>query len=159
MTEDQILHAQAEILNHCFAFVDTLALRSAVELHIPDIIHSHGHPMTITEIASKIESTSPNIPSLARVMRVLANKNMFTINYNQENEPLYDLAFTSMCLLNDSTQSFAPMLLSLTHPAAMAPWHKISHSIKDGGMPFERVYGETVRFNLEYINRRNSILN
>ncbi|KAK9676769.1 hypothetical protein RND81_11G099200 [Saponaria officinalis] len=142
----QIIHnAETQILNHCFAFVDTLVLRSAVELHIPDIIHSHGHPMTVSEIASKIVSaTPPNIPSLARIMRVLASKDIFTINYNHEKEALYGLTITSKSLLNDSNNlSFAPMFLSLTHPTAMAPWHTLSHSIKEGGTPFERVYGET----------------
>ncbi|KAK9676782.1 hypothetical protein RND81_11G100200 [Saponaria officinalis] len=80
ITEDvhQILQAQSDIMNRCCGFVDSLAIRSAVELHIPDIIHSHGHPMTVSEIASKVDSTSsPNIPSLARLMRVLAFSPMF----------------------------------------------------------------------------------
>ncbi|KAL9244537.1 hypothetical protein vseg_018306 [Gypsophila vaccaria] len=143
--EVENLQAQAQIINHCFAFADSLALKSAVELHIPDIIHSHGHPVTITEIASKFDSRSPNIPVLARVMRALARKNIFTISYNHENkEPLYGLTPASKLLIRDSTQSFAPMFLALSHPMAMAPWHGISSSIKEGGpLPFEATHGVT----------------
>ncbi|KAK9676778.1 hypothetical protein RND81_11G100000 [Saponaria officinalis] len=142
--EAEILKAQTEIINHCYAFADSLAIRSAVELRIPDIIHSHGHPMTITEIASKLNSTSPNIPSLDRIMRALTRKNIFTLDYNQQNEPLYGLTSISKWLRLDSNLSFAPMFLALSHRTTVAPWHEISRSLTEGGVPFVMAHGETM---------------
>ncbi|KAL9244535.1 hypothetical protein vseg_018304 [Gypsophila vaccaria] len=142
--EVEILQAQTAIINHCYAFADSLAIRSAIELHIPDIIHSHGHSMTILEIASKLDSKSPNIPSLARIMRALARKNVFAITHNPEKEPLYGLTSISKWLLHDTNLSFAPMFMALSHPDTISPWYKISNSIKEGGVPFVMAHGQTM---------------
>ena len=40
-----LLKGQAEIWQHLFGFVDSMALKCAVELRIADIIHSHGDPI------------------------------------------------------------------------------------------------------------------
>ncbi|RZC77313.1 hypothetical protein C5167_001491 [Papaver somniferum] len=47
--EEEKLKGQAEIWEHMFAFVNSMALKCAVELGIPDIINSHGGPVTIVE--------------------------------------------------------------------------------------------------------------
>ena len=66
------LRGQAEIWRHMFAFVDSLALKCAIELQIPDIIHSHGagRPITLSQIISCIDNApSPDISYLERIMR------------------------------------------------------------------------------------------
>ncbi|KAM3319514.1 hypothetical protein P3S67_006714 [Capsicum chacoense] len=37
----QVLAAQAHILNHTFNFINSMSLKCAIQLGIPDIIHSH----------------------------------------------------------------------------------------------------------------------
>ncbi|RZC91072.1 hypothetical protein C5167_028906 [Papaver somniferum] len=73
--EEEIAKGQAEIWEHVFAFADSMALKCAVELGIPDIINSHGHPVTVLEIINSLKTTtsssSPNIDYLTRVMRLL----------------------------------------------------------------------------------------
>ena len=60
-----LLKGQAEIWQHLFGFVDSMALKCAVELRIADIIHSHGGPITLCQIASGIiNSPSLDIPYL-----------------------------------------------------------------------------------------------
>jgi hypothetical protein len=37
----ELLHAQAHIWNHVFNFINSMSLKSAIELGIPDVIHDH----------------------------------------------------------------------------------------------------------------------
>ncbi|KAI3440726.1 uncharacterized protein J3R85_003171 [Psidium guajava] len=67
------LRGQALVWKHMFAFADSMALKCAVELQIPDIIHSYGgRPVTLAQIAARIPSASPGTTYLARIMRLLA---------------------------------------------------------------------------------------
>ncbi|RVW46418.1 xanthohumol 4'-O-methyltransferase [Vitis vinifera] len=51
-----MLQGQANIWRHMFAFADSMALKCAVELRIADIIHSHARPITLSQIATCIDS-------------------------------------------------------------------------------------------------------
>ncbi|KAI3833043.1 hypothetical protein MKX03_021321 [Papaver bracteatum] len=68
-----------------FAFVDSMALKCAVELGIPDIINSH------------------DIDYLTRVMRLLVRKRIFSSQiYQETNQISYGLTPSSKWLLRDS---------------------------------------------------------
>ena len=79
------------------AFATSMALKCAVELRIADIINSHGDPITLSQIACGItDSQSPNIYYLARIMRLLVNKNIFTAYHPLDGgETLYGLTHSS----------------------------------------------------------------
>uniref|UniRef100_A0A803N9G6 O-methyltransferase C-terminal domain-containing protein n=1 Tax=Chenopodium quinoa TaxID=63459 RepID=A0A803N9G6_CHEQI len=104
--------------------------------------------MSLSHLASKLESASPDVPCLARLMQLLAWNNIYTVDYNRkptskdEGEALYGLTPTSRWLLHDNELSLAPMFLTFTHPSMMAPWQEIGRSIKEGGTAFEKAYGE-----------------
>ncbi|GMY07738.1 desmethylxanthohumol 6'-O-methyltransferase-like [Fagus crenata] len=122
-----LLKGQAEIWQHLFGFVDSMALKCAVELRIADIIHSHGGPITLCQIASGIiNSPSLDIPYLARIMRSLT---------------LYGLTPASKWLLHDNEQSLVPMVIMENHPWQLAPWHCLSQCVKEGGIAFEKAHG------------------
>ncbi|KAI3992696.1 hypothetical protein MKX01_013500 [Papaver californicum] len=85
--EDERLKGQAEIWEHMFAFVDSMALKCAVEVCIPDIINSDGRPVTMPEIINSLETTtslSPNVDYLTHVMRLLVHKRLLTSQFHQE---------------------------------------------------------------------------
>ncbi|MBA0700547.1 hypothetical protein Goari_020430 [Gossypium aridum] len=89
-----------------------MALKSAVELRIADIIYSNGGTATLSQIASCINDslTSPDITTLARIMRLLVRRKIFTIHPSSNSgDPLYDLTHSSRWLLHDSEQTLAPM--------------------------------------------------
>ncbi|KAM3326575.1 hypothetical protein P3S67_001701 [Capsicum chacoense] len=48
----EVLAAQAHIWNHTFNFINSMSLKCAIQFGIPDIIHSHGRPMTLSDLAS-----------------------------------------------------------------------------------------------------------
>lgn len=143
--ELELFKGQSEVHKYLFAYADTLVLRSAVELQIADIIHAHGQPMTLTQIASNIKSPTPsslNVSRLARVMQMLVRKKIFTIDC--EHEPKYGLTPTSKWLLHDHELSLAPMFLTFTDPSIVNAWFHISPSITLGGEnAFVKAHGET----------------
>nr|UOO01098.1 O-methyltransferase [Eucalyptus croajingolensis] len=131
---DETLRGQAQAMKHMYAFADSMALKCAVELRIPDIIHSEGAgPVTLAQIASRIPSPSPEMAYLASIMRLLVCKNVFSAVRNG-GETLYGLTPTSRWLLQGGGHlSLAPAVLLVSHPAMMSPWHNLSDCIKDGG--------------------------
>ncbi|KAI3896752.1 hypothetical protein MKW98_009605, partial [Papaver atlanticum] len=57
------LKGQAEIWEHMFGFVDSMALKCAVELGIPDIVNSHGRPVTMSEIVDSLKTNTSSFPN------------------------------------------------------------------------------------------------
>ncbi|XP_027183401.1 xanthohumol 4-O-methyltransferase-like [Coffea eugenioides] len=149
----KLLHGQAKIWKHLFGFVDSMALKCAVELQIADIIHFHGRPLSLSEISSNItNSSSPNIPYLARIMRLLVRNKIFT---SSEVRPghggdapstiLYDLTPASHWLLNNNNQlSLAPFILMENHPWLLSPWHQLSACVREGGIAFQKSHGKEI---------------
>ncbi|KAL8152847.1 hypothetical protein V2J09_010607 [Rumex salicifolius] len=93
------LQGQKELVNLNLAFIESMALKCIIELGIPDIIHSHGSPMSLSQIATKIGSKSLNLSYLSRVMRLLVHKRVFaattTTSDDQSQETLYSLSHSS----------------------------------------------------------------
>ncbi|XP_062096891.1 desmethylxanthohumol 6'-O-methyltransferase [Humulus lupulus] len=142
------LRGQEQIWQLMFSFVDSMALKCAIELRIADIIHSHGKPITLSQIASGIRSNSnssisPNIPYLSRIMRFLVRKNIFTEHQEDNDEviSLYGLSDSSRWLLRDFKSSLAPMVLMQTHPLSMAVWHFLEDYVRNSSNTFEKAHG------------------
>ncbi|KAI6672934.1 hypothetical protein NL676_000840 [Syzygium grande] len=154
------LRGQANIWKLMFALADSMALKCAVELQIPDIIHSYGgRPVTLAQIASRIPSPSPGATYLARIMRLLARKNVFFAHCRQSegghesHETLYSLTPSSRWLLQGpgSELSLAPMVLLEGHPRLMSPWQCFGDCVRGGGVAFERAHGHKI-WDLAYEN-------
>ncbi|XP_048137844.1 xanthohumol 4-O-methyltransferase-like isoform X1 [Rhodamnia argentea] len=147
---EAILRGQAHIWRQMFAFADSMALKCAVELRIPDIIHSYGGgPVTLAQIASRIPAPSPGTTYLARIMRLLVRNNIFSAQRcqpdggHESQETLYGITPSSRWLLQGpgSELSLAPLVLMENHPWLMSPWHCFSDCIKTGGVAFEMAHG------------------
>lgn len=136
------LKGQELIWQLMFSFADSMALKCAIELRIADIIHSHGRPITLSQIASKIQSKSVDIPYLSRIMRFLVRKNVFMEQQDDHNMvSLYEPSASSRWLLRDSRSSLAPMVLMKTHPWTMRAWQYLGECVREGGIAFERAHG------------------
>ncbi|MCD7462214.1 hypothetical protein HAX54_048010 [Datura stramonium] len=144
MKEEEIMvQGQAEVYKYMFAFVDTMAIKCAVELRIADIIHSHGHKMmTLSQIATKIDSSSsPHTNYLERIMTFLVRRKIFTAATSPGGETLYGLTPISRWLLHDTELSVAPIFLLQSNPILMAPWHYFSSCVREGGIAFKKAHG------------------
>ncbi|MBA0828854.1 hypothetical protein Goarm_013485 [Gossypium armourianum] len=142
--DEAMLQGQVDIWRYMYSFADAMALKSAVELRIADIIHSNGGAATLSQIASCINGglTSPDITTLARIMRLLIRRKIFTVHHPSDGgDLLYDLTHSSRWLLHDSEQTLAPIVLMNNHTWQMAPWHYFSQCVTEGGIAFKKAYG------------------
>ncbi|XP_030932887.1 (R,S)-reticuline 7-O-methyltransferase-like [Quercus lobata] len=140
------LQGQADIWKYMFSFIDTKAVKCAVELRIPDIINMHGEPITLSQIVAGIpDAHSPDISYLALVMRLLVRRKIFAAHQTSEGgETKYGLTHSSRWLLHDSKVTLAPMLIMEDHPWLMIPWHYFGQCVKEGGLAFEKAHGRMI---------------
>nr|WDA42945.1 4-O-methyltransferase [Fagopyrum tataricum] len=145
--DDEGVTGRKELQYLELAFTESMAVKCILELRIPDIIHSHGSSISLSQIAMDIGSPSLNIAYLSRVMRLLVHKKVFTAthHHHQSAETLYGLTHSSRLLLRDNAEmTMAPILLMNTNPWLMDPWHQLSAAIKDGVNVFNKAYGSSL---------------
>jgi hypothetical protein len=144
LSEDEmapLVESQRAIWGFMLAFADSMAIKAAIELCLADIIQSHGEPMTLSQIASAIDSpTPPNTDYLFRIMRYLVNKKIFSAE-KISGETLYSPTSLSIWISNDFELSLAPMILFQNHPLQQAGWHCFSKCVKEGGDAFTTAHG------------------
>ncbi|XP_050235326.1 (R,S)-reticuline 7-O-methyltransferase-like [Mercurialis annua] len=129
-----MVRGQAEIWNCIFGYVQGMALTCVVQLGIPDIINSHGRPLSISSIVEHINHPSLNSDRLSRIMTFLARKRIFTAKPDPETTTiLYGLTNSSKWLLRDSKTSLAPMALLQTTPIMRSPWQYLTDIVKEEG--------------------------
>ncbi|XP_057953699.1 desmethylxanthohumol 6'-O-methyltransferase-like [Malania oleifera] len=147
---DAKLKGEAYIWEVMLTFVGPMALKSAVELRIADIIHSHGRPITLRQIASAIDPPAADITTLSRIMRFLVHKSIFTAfpspssDGGPSSDILYGLTPSSTWLLGHAERTLAPMVLLMNHPLLLSPWHHLSDCVRDGGIAFKKAHGREV---------------
>ncbi|XP_006346269.1 trans-resveratrol di-O-methyltransferase-like [Solanum tuberosum] len=123
----QVLAAQAHIWNHIFNYINSMSLKCAIQLEIPDIIHSHGRPMNLSDLAEALPINNNHDKAkthdcVYRLMRILVHAGFFI----QEAEEGYLLTPTSRLLLKDEPMSMIPFLNFQLDPNLMDPWHSLS---------------------------------
>ncbi|KAK6919024.1 O-methyltransferase domain [Dillenia turbinata] len=141
-----MLKGQGEILQIIFGFAEIMASNSSCPILftlIADIVHSHNSMVSLTQIASEIESPTNRVDlnSLARIMKLLVRRKIFTAQTpSNGGEMLYGLTNSSRWLLHGSKPSFAPLLLMESYPWMLTPWQILSQWVKEGGLPFEKAH-------------------
>ncbi|KAL1561672.1 Xanthohumol 4-O-methyltransferase [Salvia divinorum] len=133
-SSQDLLEAQAHVWNHIFSYINSMALRSAVELRIPDAIHNHGKPITLSQLAEALCINDEKSNGLYRLMRILVHSKFFdkvNISGQEEREEAYSLTRASRLLIRDDPSSLAPFALSQTDPAYIDPFHHMSEWFRD----------------------------
>ncbi|RVW46717.1 Trans-resveratrol di-O-methyltransferase [Vitis vinifera] len=80
----ELLQAQAHVWNHIFNFINSMSLKCAIQLGIPDIIHNHCQPMTLHELVAKLPVRPNKTLCVHRLMRILVHSGFFTKQRVQE---------------------------------------------------------------------------
>lgn len=85
---NEFVEAEALIWNHTFKFINSMALKCAVELGIPDIIHNHGKPITLPHLINALNPSinKPKSNCLHRLMRILTRTGFFITVQTLEDE-------------------------------------------------------------------------
>ncbi|GAU37950.1 hypothetical protein TSUD_269650 [Trifolium subterraneum] len=130
-----------------------MALKSAVELGVIDVIHKHGKPMTLSELVSSLKLHPSKVSVFYRFLRLLTHNGFFaktTVLKAKEDEEVeeettYALTPPSMLLINGESPCFTTLFNVILHPSAMDMWHsskKWFGEEKELGL-YESATGET----------------
>ncbi|KAL6616079.1 hypothetical protein ACP70R_038349 [Stipagrostis hirtigluma subsp. patula] len=116
---DELMHAQAELWNHIFAYTKSMALRCAVELGVPDAVHRLGGVATVPELVTALSLPSSRAPYLRRLMRLLAHAGFFVV----DDAGAYGLTPLSRLLVSapGAGQGLSPFALAMLHPVVVSP--------------------------------------
>ena len=121
----ELLQARVHTWKHTMNFVNSMALKCAIQLGIPDVIRSHGQPMALSQLITALLLEPTKAPCLYRLMSVLGHSGFFAqqkLLHNSE-EAGYSLTFASQFLPKDEPFSGIPFLLLQLDPLLTAPWH------------------------------------
>ncbi|GKE19087.1 trans-resveratrol di-O-methyltransferase-like protein, partial [Tanacetum coccineum] len=147
-----LLHSQAHIWNHIFSFINSMSLKCAIQLQIPDIVNSHGAPMLLSELVEALSIDKERSHFVYRLMRILVHSGFFvkqtvsTVEGNgDEKGEGYMLAPASRFLLKEEPLSIRPFLLAMLDPVLMDPWQNMSKWFQnDGANSFHITHGRSL---------------
>ena len=156
MDGEEVLKAQAHIWNHIFSFINSMALKCAVELRIPDAINRHGSPITLSQLISALQIHPQKSQHVHRIMRILAHSGFFLIHNKlsqqkdddedeDEDQVAYSLTNPSLLLLQHNPLTLSPFSLFMLDRVLIEPWLFISawlRSDSDCRTPFETAHGK-----------------
>nr|B0ZB57.1 RecName: Full=Probable O-methyltransferase 3; Short=HlOMT3 [Humulus lupulus]ABZ89567.1 O-methyltransferase 3 [Humulus lupulus] len=144
----EILGAQAHIWNQIFNFINSMSLKCAIQLGIPDIINNHGKPMTISQLTLALPINRKKSPCVYRLMRILIHSGFFALQKAEVGEEGggeeegYVITDASKLLLKDNPMSVTPFLLAMLDPVMTKPWDFLSNWFQNGDpTPFDTANG------------------
>ncbi|KAK7853049.1 trans-resveratrol di-o-methyltransferase [Quercus suber] len=162
----ELFQAQCHLYKHIFSYIDSMSLKCAIQLGIPDTIHNHGQPITLQELVSKLHIHPKKTSCLHRLMRLLVHSGFFAktiVHENQEKEKeeeAYTLTPSSRLILKDNATSLSPFVLAMLDPALVSPWQFLGDWFRGSELtPFEKAHGKGV---WDYCNQNpeyNNIFN
>ncbi|KAK4711121.1 hypothetical protein R3W88_005634 [Solanum pinnatisectum] len=74
---NEMFRAQAHIYKHAFSFANSMVVGCAIQLGIPDDIHSHKQPMTLSQLVSELKLPPAKSDAIHRLMRLLVYSGFF----------------------------------------------------------------------------------
>ncbi|KAJ4723239.1 O-methyltransferase [Melia azedarach] len=141
--ERELLQAHAHVWNHIFNFINSMSLKCAIQLGIPDIINKHGKPMTLDELITALPIHPTKTQCIYRLMRILLHSGFLSLKAI-DGEEAYVLTKASQLLVEDNPLSVKPFLLAMLDPILTKPWHHLSTWFQnDYPTPFAIAHGMT----------------
>ncbi|CAL5191103.1 unnamed protein product [Lathyrus oleraceus] len=124
----EIFKAQTLLYKHLYAFIDSMCLKWTVEMNIPNIIHDHGQPISLSNLVSILHVPSSKAGNVQRLMRYLAHNGFFEIVTNREmenEEEAYALTVASELLVKESDLCLAAMVECILDPTLSGSYHEL----------------------------------
>ncbi|KAF7822947.1 putative O-methyltransferase 3 [Senna tora] len=130
----QLLQAHKHTWNQTYNFINSMSLKCAIELGIPDIIHKHAQPIKLSQLISQLHIHPTKSHAVHRLMAILTHSGFFTQHKasqkdeDDEGDPEEAYMLTDACkiLVKDSPYSMVPYLLLSLDPIQMKPWQYLS---------------------------------
>ncbi|KAJ3692271.1 hypothetical protein LUZ60_012621 [Juncus effusus] len=119
--------AHTQVLSESLCMAGSFAMKCAIELNIPNILHARGdNPVSLQDLANSISIPSQNIDMLRRVMRILANRGIFT----QPAENVYGLTTASRLLLFNDSSGMSPFVRGCLDQTLNKSWYYLSEALR-----------------------------
>ncbi|KAL2230346.1 trans-resveratrol di-O-methyltransferase-like [Sesamum indicum] len=128
------LEAQAHIWNHVLSYTNSMSLKCATELGIPDAIHQHGGPMSLTELVDALPGVDKTkADCVYRLMRILVHSGFFVLEKidSSNYEEGYSLTSTSRLLVGDHPFSMKPLVICGLNPILTEPWRQLGRWLQN----------------------------
>ncbi|XP_024020454.1 trans-resveratrol di-O-methyltransferase [Morus notabilis] len=146
MSSSELLQAHSLLWSNSVHIVRNLSLKCVIELGIPDIIHKHGQPITLSKLISALPIHPSKAHCIYRIMRILVHSGFFSaLKVNGEEEESLSLTNVSRLLLSDGPASIKMTSFFLFHllPEVAAPWYSLSTWLQHSdGTTFEHGNGK-----------------
>ncbi|XP_075106366.1 trans-resveratrol di-O-methyltransferase-like [Nicotiana tabacum] len=144
-TASEMFRIQAHIYKHTFHFANSMVLRCAIQLGIPDIVHTHKQPMTLSQLVSELKLPSAKSNGIHRLMRLLVYSGFFAtkkLDENSETQEGYVLTASSKLLLKSEIPNLSPFARVMVDPIMVNPWQSFGDwFLGNEATPFETAYG------------------
>lgn len=140
----ELSKAHTNLLSIQFGYVNSMALSCAIQLGIPDLIHSNdSSSLSLSELAAAIPIPAAKTPHLYRLMRLLVHLGIFALDESSgTTEPKYILTPASKLLTTNHDMGVVPYSKMLLDPALVNPLFYLGDWIKmEGSLPFELCHG------------------
>ncbi|VAH41895.1 unnamed protein product [Triticum turgidum subsp. durum] len=137
MSSDELLQAQLELYNHCFAFVKSMALAAATDLRIADAIHLRGGAATLSDLAAETGIHPTKLSHLRRLMRVLTTSGVFSADVKASGgDAVFKLTRVSRLLVgaggeHSRRRDLSPMVGVFVNPVAVTALFSIREWFTD----------------------------
>ncbi|XP_060186799.1 trans-resveratrol di-O-methyltransferase-like [Lycium barbarum] len=160
-TASEMFRAQAHIYKHAFNFANSMVLGCAIQLGIPDIIHSNKQPMTLSELVSGLKLPPAKSNGIHRLMRLLVYSGFFaTTKKLDENQEGYVLTPSSKLLLRSEIPNLSPFVRVLVDPVMVNPWQSLGDwFLGNESTPFETAHGAPMWEFCDQNPRFNNVFN
>ncbi|XP_050205281.1 trans-resveratrol di-O-methyltransferase-like [Mercurialis annua] len=141
---DELIQAQSHIWNHTFNFIKSMALKSAIQLAIPDTINRHGKPMTLSELALALGVHPTKTHHLYRLMRLLIHSGFFKYTQTHSGQQGYTLTLASRLLLKENNLfDLSPFISMHLEPVLLEPFNHLTAFLQnDDPSAFKTAFGE-----------------
>ncbi|WOL05932.1 hypothetical protein Cni_G14663 [Canna indica] len=145
---EELWQAHAQVWNMMLNHINSMSLKCAIDLGIPDIIHTHGEPIPLSLLLSKLSIPPARADCFRRIMRLLVHSGVFaqsTISSNETEEAYGLTAISSTVLLKE--KSMLPFLRLALDPVMTNPWQCLGRWLTTDGAattPFELMNGKAV---------------
>ncbi|GAY63767.1 hypothetical protein WN944_022762 [Citrus x changshan-huyou] len=141
----ELFEGHGQVIRLVFNHLSAMSLKGAVELGIADIIHSHGRPITLSELVSALKIQPTKTSNLFRFMRLLVHMGLFSKTKvgGEKEEAAYGLTAISALLIKDKSYCLSPLVSGILDPENIFPLHFISKWFKGNDISvWETVHGK-----------------
>ncbi|MED6132965.1 Isoflavone 4'-O-methyltransferase [Stylosanthes scabra] len=125
--ESELYHAQIHLYKHVYNWVSSMALKAIMELGVADVIHSHGKPLTLSQLAAELNLHPSKVGALHRFLRLLTHNGFFAKTkiqeQEQQEEEAYALTPPSKLLIRSKPTNLSSIVKGALHWSSLDMWH------------------------------------